>query len=227
MPGSYVLIEWANELAEISIFQIKDFDPNWMNDNYPTHPIIYTRSDFIQSQGYIKFIGTSDEVKAKKEEIATARIVSMENNEIKELKLMMLAMEKKLDEQSKKINQLEQKLDYLTQGSSTDNNIITTGKNRIKVFVNDLSAALIPNDEIKGLYVLCQTVFGEEIKPEMTWREHSQEIRQNITDLIYLFVDHKHSESEDKKKMVIRLKQKFIKKLNNQKKKNKINQIKE
>ena len=42
-----------------------------------------------------------------------------------------------------------------------------------------------------------------------------------------LFVDHKHSESEDKKKMVIRLKQKFIKKLNNQKKKNKINQIKE
>lgn len=78
---------------------------------------------FVSCQFYFAFenIGTSDEVKAKKEEIATARIVSMENNEIKELKLMMLAMEKKLDEQSKKINQLEQKLDYLTQGSSTDN----------------------------------------------------------------------------------------------------------
>ena len=58
MAGSYVLIEWATELTEINIFQIKDFDPNWMNgDNSPTHPIMYLRDDFIEATGMIKFIG--------------------------------------------------------------------------------------------------------------------------------------------------------------------------
>lgn len=54
----------------------------------------------------------------------------------------------------------------------------------MNVFINDLSAALIPNDEIKGLFRLCKTVLGDALIPGMTWREHSQEIRENITDLI-------------------------------------------
>lgn len=58
MAGLSVLVAWANELTEISVFQIKDFDPNWISgDNYPNHPIIYTTNDFIQAQGIIKFIG--------------------------------------------------------------------------------------------------------------------------------------------------------------------------
>nr|XP_027196826.1 uncharacterized protein LOC113791270 [Dermatophagoides pteronyssinus] len=223
MAGLSVLVAWANELTEISVFQIKDFDPNWISgDNYPNHPIIYTTNDFIQAQGIIKFIGTSEEVKRIKEEIISKRTVSLESRDIQELKEMIFKMQKQLDEQSNKINQLEQKLDYLTQRPSADNNVITTGKNRMNVFINDLSAALIPNDEIKGLFRLCKTVLGDALIPGMTWREHSQEIRENITDLIYLFIDHKYPDNEEKRKLSLILKRKVIKKLNNQKKKHRI-----
>ena len=138
----------------------------------------------------------------------------MESNEIYELKTMVLEMKNQLEQQTKqqsnKIEQLEKKLDYLTQGPSTTNvklievtfcftyiypfqGVITTGKNRMKIFVNDLSASLIPNDEIKGLYLLCQTILRDELKSKLTWREHSKEIRQNIIDLISELFSSKHS----------------------------------
>lgn len=66
-------------------------------------------------------IGTSEEVKRIKEEILSKRTVSLESRDIQELKEMIFKMQKQLDEQSNKINQLEQKLDYLTQRPSADN----------------------------------------------------------------------------------------------------------